>query len=153
MQKIINLLISKNLTIASCESITGGLFSSEVTSISGASKVFRGGLITYQNLAKERLLDISEDFIKEYGVISKETANIMAKKVSELFASDIGISFTGNAGPSVLENKPVGMVYSTIYFKKEYHSYIDELSGLRNEIRAQCVKLMCERLDDLIRNC
>ena len=115
--KTIKLLTKKKLTISFAESCTGGLLASTITSISGSSKVFNMGLITYSNNAKIKLLKVPKKTITEYGAVSYETCLSMVKNLSKISKSNISISVTGVAGPSGgTKEKPVGLVY--IGFKK-----------------------------------
>lgn len=127
------------MTIATVESFTGGLMASRLTSIPGVSKVYKGSMITYANEIKERLgVDTSN------GVINKEAAKEMALKGKEYFNVDICISFTGNAGPSTMENKPVGEVY--ISFNDKVFAL--ELKGDRESIRNQAVEFAIKKLEE-----
>lgn len=139
VNKVIELLKENNLTLSSCESLTGGLFASTITSFNGVSSFFKGGLVTYQNEVKENLLKIPNDLIKTYGVVSKEIAHQMCEKTSKLLSSDICISFTGNAGPTALEEKEVGLVYIGICYLNEVEVYGYRFQGDRNFIREQVI--------------
>ena len=97
----------KGRTLGSVESFTGGLFAKEITSVSGASHFFKGALVTYATEEKNRLLGISYKDIDEFGVVSKEVAAQMASNGKKLLNVDYCVSFTGNAGPSAMEGKPV----------------------------------------------
>ncbi|MGL6125247.1 MAG: CinA family protein [Metamycoplasmataceae bacterium] len=120
----------KNLTFASIESFTGGMFASEIISIPGASLFFKGALVAYSNEVKEKLgIDTS------HGVVNKEVAKQMAIKGKEYFNVDYCFSFTGNAGPSVIENKKIGVVFISI--NDEVHEL--KLNGSREEIRKKSV--------------
>lgn len=142
---LLEYLINNNLTISSMESLTGGMFSSTFASIPNASKAFLGGVVTYNNQVKESF-GVSKKIIETYGAISKECANKMALQASILFDSDISVSFTGNAGPSESENKPVGLCYIGIKIKDELSVYELHLKGTRNSIRKQCVDFAFEKL-------
>ena len=108
--KIVKLLIKKKLKISFAESCTGGLLSSSVTSISGSSKIFTLGLVTYSNLSKINFLKIPRKIIAKYGAVSYETCFYMVKNLSQI--SNISVSITGVAGPKGgTLNKPVGLVY------------------------------------------
>ncbi|MFV0254837.1 MAG: CinA family protein [Erysipelotrichaceae bacterium] len=144
--KLVNALIEKNITIASAESLTGGLFAAELTKVAGASKVFIGGVVSYQIIAKEKILKIDSKLIKSFGVVSKEIAQEMALKIGQQLNSDIAISFTGNAGPSVQNDLAVGRVYIGLKYFKEYQSYELNLKGQREEIRNQCIDYAIELL-------
>ena len=110
--KTIKLLTKKKLTISFAESCTGGLLASTITSISGSSKVFNMGLITYSNNAKIKLLKVPKKTITEYGAVSYETCLSMVKNLSKISKSNISISVTGVAGPNGgTKEKPVGLVF------------------------------------------
>jgi len=146
MKELVEILKNKGLTIASAESLTGGLFSSRIVEVPGASKVFIGTVVTYATRIKHEVVGVNQITIDTYGVVSKETANEMAKGISKLMKSDVGISFTGNAGPDTMEGKPCGLVYSSVYFKNKIYSFEDLLQGNRNEIRNQIVDKMIKRI-------
>ena len=111
-KKVVNLLRKKALKISFAESCTGGLLSSSITSISGSSKVFTLGLITYSNQAKVKLLKVSPNILKKHGAVSYETCLSMVKNLSKISKTNVSISVTGIAGPNGgTRNKPVGMVY------------------------------------------
>ena len=110
--KIIKLLTKKKLTVSFAESCTGGLLSSLITSISGSSKVFNMGLVTYSNNAKVKLLKVPKKTISKCGAVSYETCLSMVKNLSKISKSNISISITGVAGPNGgTKEKPVGLVY------------------------------------------
>ena len=110
--KIVKLLTSKGLTVSFAESCTGGLLSSTITSISGSSKVFNMGLVTYSNNAKVKLLKVPKKTINKYGAVSYETCLSMVKNLSKISKSNISISITGVAGPNGgTKEKPIGLVY------------------------------------------
>ena len=110
--KIVKLLAKKKLTVSFAESCTGGLLASTITSISGSSKVFNMGLVTYSNNAKRNLLKVPKKTINRYGAVSHETCLTMVKKLSKISKSNISISITGIAGPNGgTKEKPVGLVY------------------------------------------
>ena len=125
--KILELLTKKKLTVSFAESCTGGLLASSITSISGSSKVFNMGLVTYSNNAKVKLLKVPKKTITKYGAVSYETCLSMVKNLSKISKSNISISITGVAGPNGgTKEKPVGLVYiglkkgSKIIVKKNY---------------------------------
>ena len=116
--KIVKLLTKKKLTVSFAESCTGGLLASSITSISGSSKVFNMGLVTYSNNAKVKLLKVPKKTITKYGAVSHETCLSMVKNLSKISKANISISITGVAGPNGgTKEKPVGLVY--IGLKKE----------------------------------
>ena len=110
--KIVKLLTKKKLTVSFAESCTGGLLASSITSISGSSKVFNMGLVTYSNNAKVKLLQVPKKTITKYGAVSYETCLSMVKNLSKISKSNISVSITGVAGPNGgTKDKPVGLVY------------------------------------------
>ena len=109
---IVNLLKKKKLKISFAESCTGGLLSSSITSISGSSKVFVLGLVTYSNKAKINILKVPKKIISKHGAVSYETCLYMVKNLSKISKTNISISITGIAGPKGgTKTKPVGLVY------------------------------------------
>ena len=110
--KVVKKLIKKKLKISFAESCTGGLLSSSITSISGSSKVFNFGFITYSNNAKINLLNVSKKIINKYGAVSKECCLSMVRNLSKISKANISVSITGIAGPNGgTKLKPVGLVY------------------------------------------
>ena len=111
-QKIVKLLSKKKLKISFAESCTGGLLSSQITSISGSSKVFTLGLVTYSNQAKINILKVPKKIIMKNGAVSYETCLSMVKNLSKISKTNISVSVTGVAGPKGgTKQKPVGLVY------------------------------------------
>ena len=112
MNSLVKKLIKKKLKISFAESCTGGLLASSITSISGASKVFNIGLVTYSNQAKIKFLKVNKNIIKKYGAVSKECCVSMVKNLSKISNAQINVSITGIAGPKGgTKQKPVGLVY------------------------------------------
>ena len=110
--KLVKELIQKKLKISFAESCTGGMLSSLITSISGSSKVFNLGLVTYSNKAKVDILKVPKKIINKYGAVSSECCLLMVKNLSKISKANISISITGIAGPNGgTELKPVGLVY------------------------------------------
>jgi len=111
-QKIIKLLIKKKLKISFAESCTGGLLSSTITSISGSSKVFKLGLVTYSNQSKINILKVPKKIIIKNGAVSYETCLLMVKNLNKVSNTNISVSITGIAGPNGgTKQKPVGLVF------------------------------------------
>ena len=110
--KLVKKLIQKKLKIAFAESCTGGMISSTITSVSGSSKVFNLGLITYSNKAKMDVLKVPKKIISKYGAVSNECCLSMVKNLSKISKANISISITGVAGPNGgTKLKPIGLVY------------------------------------------
>ena len=119
-QKIVNLLRKKKLKISFAESCTGGLLSSSVTSISGSSKIFTLGFVTYSNLSKINTLKVPKNTIRKYGAVSYETCLSMVKNLNKISKTNISVSITGVAGPNGgTKQKPVGLVYIGIKKNKK----------------------------------
>ena len=124
MKLLIRILTKKKLKISFAESCTGGLLASTITSISGASKVFNLGLVTYSNQAKIKVLKVNKNIIKRYGAVSHECCTAMVKNLSKISKANINVSITGIAGPKGgTKKKPVGLVY--IGVKKGNKVYIN----------------------------
>ncbi len=110
--KLVKKLIQKKLTISFAESCTGGMLSSTLTSVSGSSKIFNLGLVTYSNKAKIDILKVPKKIISKYGAVSNECCLSMVKKLSKISKANISVSITGIAGPNGgTKLKPVGLVY------------------------------------------
>ncbi len=137
-KKIINLLKKKRLKIAFAESCTGGMLSSSITSISGSSKVFTMGLVTYSNQSKHNILKVPKKIISKNGSVSLKCCLSMLNNLRKISKSDVSVSITGIAGPKGgTKEKPVGLVYIGIkkgsiikikknLFKNKGRSYIQK---------------------------
>ena len=137
-KKIIYLLRRKKLKIAFAESCTGGMLSSTITSISGASKVFKLGLITYSNQSKNTILKVPEKIIKKFGAVSTQCCLAMVNNLKKISKSDVAISITGIAGPKGgTRSKPIGLVFIGIkkankvniykcFFKNKGRTYVQK---------------------------
>ena len=145
-EQIKEAFVNRCLTLGSVESFTGGLFASTVTSISGASKFYKGGYVTYATEEKINLISVPADIINRFGVVSREVAYYMANNARQLLKVDYCVSFTGNAGPDAMEGKPVGEVHIGIASGVEAQVYSLNLSGTRNEIQQQAVEFAFDRL-------
>ena len=122
MKSLVKLLTKKKLKLSVAESCTGGLLASSITSISGASKIFNLGLVTYSNKAKIKVLKINKNIIKKYGAVSTECCIEMVKKLSKISKANINVSITGIAGPKGgTKQKPVGLVYIGIKRGNKIH--------------------------------
>lgn len=152
MEALLQLLKEKGLTIGSCESLTAGLFCAELAMLSGASAALRGGIVTYQTEVKQKLVGVDKELIARYGVVSEPCAAAMAQRAKKLLDCDICVSFTGNAGPTAMEGKPVGCVYCAIAYSDQTITYHFQLSGTRNEIREQVVACMVQKLTTFVKN-
>lgn len=147
MHELIKLIKEKKLTIACAESLTGGMFQQEFTTVPGAGELLKGGVVCYTNEVKSNVLNVQKETIAENGVVSEQCARELAKNVASLMNADIGISFTGVAGPDELEGKPVGTVYIGISIKNK-PVQVEKLNfgGSREAIRVRSVKYACQFL-------
>ena len=119
-KKIISLIKRKKMKLAIAESCTGGMLSSTITSVSGSSKVFTMGLVTYSNQAKTSILKVPQKIIKKYGSVSVQCCLAMVNNLSKISNSKVCVSITGIAGPKGgSKQKPVGLVYIGIRFGKK----------------------------------
>jgi nicotinamide-nucleotide amidase len=150
MPNIIEALIAKKVTLSAIESFTGGGFSNFITSYPGASQVFKGSLIAYTKGAKVNLAKIDPELISRHGMISKEVTLAMALQAKRLFKSDIGVGFSGNAGPTATENKPVGLIYVAIVYKDLEIVEKIEFNLTRSEIREHSINYTIAKILDII---
>tara|TARA_B100000282_G_C31567051_1_gene414835 strand:- start:189 stop:659 length:471 start_codon:yes stop_codon:yes gene_type:complete len=151
-ESLVKSLKKKKLTLAIAESCTGGLLSSSITEISGSSKVFKFGLVTYSNKSKNKILKVPNEIIKKNGAVSIQCCLSMVKNLSKIGKSSISISITGIAGPGGgSKDKPVGLVY--IGLKKGSNlkalKYIIKNKG-RSYIQKTIVKKSINLLKEMI---
>ncbi|MGB2994147.1 MAG: competence/damage-inducible protein A [Paenisporosarcina sp.] len=145
------LLIEQGLTISVAESLTAGLFQSELAAIAGVGSTLLGGMVTYAVDSKVNQLGVSREIIEQYGVVSEECATAMATQVKTMFKSDIGVALTGVAGPLELENKPAGTVWIAIILPNdEVVTHELHLSDMRNTNRLRAVKRTLHYLIQLL---
>ena len=131
-EAVVPMLVEKNLKLATAESCTGGLIGKRITNVSGASKVFDCGIISYSNEIKHRILGVSEEALKEYGAVSAEVAKQMAKGALAVSGADIAVCVTGIAGPnSDGTSKPVGLSYIALADKDNV--WVKELNTSRKD--------------------
>ena len=146
MKSLIRILTKKKLKISFVESCTGGLLASTITSISGVSKVFNLGLVTYSNQAKIKVLKINKNIIKKYGAVSHECCLAMVNNLSKISKANINVSITGIAGPKGgTKQKPVGLVYIGVKkgVKTQIYKYLFK-SRKRSSIQKTTVKKALE---------
>ena len=145
-QKIIKILKKKRIKLSVAESCTGGMLSSAITSVSGSSKVFTMGLVTYANQSKNRLLKVPKQIIKKHGAVSIQCCFSMVNNLKKISKSNIAISVTGIAGPGGgTKQKPVGLVYIGIKKanKVKINRYLFKKKD-RNKIQKAAVKKSLE---------
>lgn len=148
--ELVRMAGEQDLTICSCESFTCGQFCSTIGSIPGASAVLRGGLVTYQTPMKTVLAHVSSELIEQYGVISPQCARAMAENTRAIMNADLCVSFTGNAGPSAMENQPAGRIFCAIASKDQILVFGGDLKGDRNTVRTCAVLAMCLQMVRMI---
>ena len=148
--KIIKLLKQKKFKISIAESCTGGMLSSAITSISGASKVFDMGLVTYSNQSKTSILKVPKRIIKKHGSVSVQSCLSMVNNLNKISKSKICVSITGIAGPSGgTKQKPIGLVY--IGIKNGKRVFVNKCH-FKNKGRAYIQKSTVNKSLDLILN-
>ena len=152
-KKIISLIMKRRMKLAIAESCTGGMLSSAITSISGSSKVFTMGLVTYSNQAKKSVLKVPQKIIKKYGAVSVQCCLAMVNNLSKISKSKICVSITGIAGPKGgSKQKPVGLVYIGIRVgKKVVVNKCNFKNKGRIYIQKQTVKKTLNLLEQLIK--
>jgi len=152
VSQIIHLLKKKKITLSVVESCTGGMFSQVITSINGASKVFKFGIITYSNQAKIKHLKIPLKIIKKYGAVSEECCRSMVNNLSKVSKTKLNLAITGIAGPKGGSKlKPVGLVYIGISKnnKTQIIKYIFK-NKKRENVRKNSVKKSLELIRSFI---
>ena len=148
---VVKNLIERNLSISTAESITGGMVAKMITDVPGSSKILSESYVVYSNESKIKTLLVSASLIEQYGVVSREVAKDMAVKLKMLTGCDICISTTGNAGPTVCDDKPVGRVYVAINYLDDVNVYELNLSGDRNDIRNETAKIIFDKIDEIVK--
>ncbi len=148
MKSLVKKLTKKKLRISFAESCTGGLLASSITAISGASKIFNLGLVTYSNQAKIKILKVNKSIIKKYGAVSHECCLAMVDNLSKLSKDNINVSITGIAGPKGgTKQKPVGLVY--IGIKRGNKTQINKCL-FKNKKRSSIQKATVKKVVDLV---
>ena len=136
-ETLVSRLADAGLTLATAESCTGGAIASEIVRISGASRVFRGGVVAYDPEIKSRLLGVSRESISRFGVVSSEVAEEMACGACRVLDADLAVSTTGVAGPGGgTSETPVGRVFICVSGGGGARTYRETFSGDRDTVRA-----------------
>jgi len=151
-KEIINLLKNKKISLATAESCTGGMLAQVITSVSGASKIFLFGIVTYSNQSKIKYLKVPLKIIRKYGAVIKQCCTTMVNNLSKLSKANLNIAITGIAGPKGGSKlKPVGLVY--IGIKKGKKTKINKYffkNNTREKIRINSVKKSLELIKNFI---
>ena len=145
-REAITALKDRGLTVCTCESLTGGLICATLVDVPGASKVVRGGLITYQTDTKPLLAGVDAALIEEKGVVSAEVAAAMAEGARNRLQADIAVSATGMASPGEPDEPPAGTVFVGVASEKGVRTIPLKLTGSRAEIRQATVKAAIEAI-------
>lgn len=139
--EVLGRLSKAGLTLAVAESCTGGRICDRITDVPGSSEHFKGGIVAYSNDSKVKFLGVSHDTLKAHGAVSEECAREMALGVARTFGADVGVSVTGIAGPGgATPQKPVGLVFIGIAWKKEHAVFRYLFDGDRKDIKAQATE-------------
>jgi PncC family amidohydrolase len=144
--------VGDSLTVCTAESITGGLISSIITDTPGSSKFFLGGIVSYSDYSKIKLLDIDKDVLKKQGAVSRVVCINMARKAKEIFKSDYAISVTGFAGPEA-EDRKLGLVYCCVLGPDDYEKVFKKrFVGSRQEIKFRTTQFALNEIRTAISN-
>ena len=145
--KVLRQLRAQGRTLATAESCTGGLIGKLLTDVPGSSEVYMGGVISYTNGVKHRLLGVSEDTLRVYTAVSRQTATEMAKGAREAVCADVGVSVTGLAGPDGDgTGRPIGLVYIGLDMNGFSYNQELHLAGSRAQIREDAARAIFEML-------
>ncbi|MFN3739846.1 MAG: CinA family protein [Thermodesulfovibrionales bacterium] len=133
VERVHRVFKQNGLKLSVAESCTGGLISHYITALPGASLFFEAGAVTYSIEAKKKILGIPEEILTRYGVISKETAALMASSIMKITGTHYGLSTTGNLGPDVMEGKERGLIYIGVAHEDKTWTEEIRLTGDRRE--------------------
>ncbi|MBR3288277.1 MAG: CinA family protein [Lachnospiraceae bacterium] len=148
---VVKKLIAKQISISAFESMTGGLITKLITDVPGSSSILSESFVLYSNDAKVTVLGVDAGLIERYGVVSKEVAKDMVVKLKMFTGKDICISTTGNAGPDICDNKPVGRVYVGINYFDDVNVYELDIDGDRDKVRNKTAEFVFDKLDELVK--
>lgn len=148
---VIDLLRDHSKVLATAESCTGGMLASRLINVSGASSVYKEGLVAYANEAKIKYLDVKEETLKKFGAVSPEVAMEMCDNLYQKSDADVTVSVTGIAGPNGgTEEKPVGLVYFGINFMGNTTIYRKVFNGNREMIRLRSTIFALNMLREML---
>ncbi len=151
---LVNLLASSNSTVSCAESCTGGLVAGAITSIPGASAVFKGGVVAYADEAKINILGVEPGILQNHGSVSMECAGAMAKGVAQCFSTDFSISITGVAGPDGgSAEKPVGTVWFGLACRGKISTFKEHFTGNRGTIRMAAAQRGLDLITASVNSC
>lgn len=147
----IHLLAATGQTLATAESLTGGLLAAAITEVPGSSGAYVGGVVTYATELKVGLLEVPESIVDDAGVVSAECAAAMAEGACKLTGATYALATTGVAGPDTQEGKPVGTVYVAVAGRTGTETRALNLSGSRQEIQTETCRQVIDLLLDVLR--
>lgn len=149
--RAVALLKEKGLTVATAESCTGGMIAAAITDVAGASRVFGTGVVSYSCDCKMKLLGVSATTLDVEGAVCAATAAQMAEGVRRVGDAAIGVSVTGEAGPMVAENHPVGTVFiglaDTDGIVTEEHHFEGDRAAIRRQAACAVLSFLVRRLE------
>lgn len=150
--EVLTALVRQRSTLAVAESLTGGLIGATITTVSGASKAFRGGVISYATDLKQALLGVPGDLLLREGAVHPEVAAAMAAGVARLCEATYGLAVTGVAGPEPQDGRPVGTVYVAVSGPHhEIHQRQLSLQGSRERIRIETMDQAIDLLASVVK--
>ncbi|MDO5716700.1 MAG: CinA family protein [Tissierellia bacterium] len=150
-KEFVMLATEENISVSTCESMTGGLIAGTITSIPGASNIYYGGFVTYTVESKCQFLNLDINFFDTTSVVSEKTAFIMAQRICEITGSDLGISVTGFAGPD--DGPENGHVCVGLCWRKNTTTFTKQFYGTRDEVREKTVQFsLLQGIEILRRN-
>ena len=149
--RLVHVLADAGLTVATCESLTGGLVGATITSVPGSSAIFRGGLITYASDLKAALAGVDAQWIAEHGVVNDTTARQMATGCAHTCQADLGLACTGVAGPDRQDGQRPGTVHIAVAHDAQVFTRQLSLSGERKAVRLGTVSALLEFTCHVIR--
>jgi len=147
---LVELLTAAGRSVATAESLTGGLLGAAITDVPGSSRVYRGGVVAYPSDVKQSLLGVPSDLVAAHGVVSGECAEAMARGVRDLLAASYGVATTGVAGPDPQEGHPAGTVWIAVAGSGTTEARLLELGGGRAEVRRATCGAAIDLLTDIL---
>lgn len=148
-QAVVEALATRGRTLALAESCTGGMLGARLTDVAGSSAVFQGGIVSYANEAKVRLLGVDADLLARHGAVSREVAAAMAQGARERLEADLGVAITGIAGPGGgTEEKPVGLVYIGLATPERVVVTENHFIGIRQDVRRRSTQVALQMVRD-----
>lgn len=150
-ERVVKKLLQRGYTVTTAESCTGGLLAGRLLNVSGASEVYNEGHITYANAAKEKILGVKHETLEQFGAVSKETAEEMARGAAKAACANVALSTTGIAGPGGgTPEKPVGLIYIGCCIEENARVKELRLHGTREQNRSDTVEAALQLLHEML---